>query len=146
LDWVIDNETLVILTKDKANQCCVTRVYPARDLVQLPSTNDPGEDSASLIDLITSTIATQSWNDVGGPGTAHYFTSVGTLVVTQTRDVHDQIERLLVTLREARDEQGARRMSPSVVTASIPRTHPPLPSPARQYAAAQPWNQPQIHQ
>ena len=146
LNWMIEDEALVILTQDKANASNRTRIYLVRNLVQSRSGMEVEEDPDSLIELITSTGMTQTWSDVGGPGTLQYFPNAGTLVVTQTREVHDQIERLLVTLRQARDEQGFRRTSPSVVSTSINRTHPTVPSPARQYAAAQPWNQPRLHQ
>ncbi len=84
LDWMISDEALVIVTKDKANTCCVTRIYPVRDLVQSRSRTDATEDCDSLIDLITTTIEAQTWSDVGGTGAMQYFSSAGTLVVTQS--------------------------------------------------------------
>ena len=56
-------------------------------------------DYQPLEDLIVSTIATKTWQDNGGTGTiAHDFM----LVVSQTREVHMQIEQFLDDLRERR--------------------------------------------
>jgi hypothetical protein len=54
-------------------------------------------DFDSLIDLITSTIALDTWDEVGGPGSIQPFGT--SLVISQTLDVHRRIEALLVELR-----------------------------------------------
>ncbi len=62
-------------------------------------------DFDSLIDLITSTIATQTWSDVGGPGTIEGFDTNLSLVVSQTQEVHEEIADLLQQLRRLQDLQ-----------------------------------------
>ncbi len=62
-------------------------------------------DFDSLIDLITTTIAPESWVDVGGPGSIKEFATNLSLVVSQTQDVHEQIADLLAQLRRLQDLQ-----------------------------------------
>jgi len=62
-------------------------------------------DFDSLIDLITSTIAPTTWDDVGGPGSIQPFATNLSLVVSQTQDVHEQIVDLLEQLRRLQDLQ-----------------------------------------
>jgi hypothetical protein len=56
-------------------------------------------DYDSLIDLITSTIMPTTWDSVGGPGSI--MPANGTLVISQTQAVHEEIENLLANLRAA---------------------------------------------
>jgi hypothetical protein len=56
-------------------------------------------DADSLIDLITTTVAAETWNDVGGPGAISDYK--GLLTVSQTQQVHDKVERLLNMLHQA---------------------------------------------
>jgi len=62
-------------------------------------------DFDSLIDLITSTTAPESWDAVGGPGAIESFATNLSLVISQTQDVHDQIADLLEQLRRLQDLQ-----------------------------------------
>ncbi|MCU0871627.1 MAG: general secretion pathway protein GspD, partial [Pirellulaceae bacterium] len=62
-------------------------------------------DFDTLIDLITSTIAPQSWDTVGGPGSIEGFPTNLSLVVSQTQDVHEEIADLLDQLRRLQDLQ-----------------------------------------
>lgn len=62
-------------------------------------------DFDTLIDLITSTIAPQTWDDVGGPGSIEGFPTNLSLVVSQTQDVHEEIADLLDQLRRLQDLQ-----------------------------------------
>jgi type II secretory pathway component GspD/PulD (secretin) len=56
-----------------------------------------------LINLITNTVAPQSWSDVGGPGTIKYFPLGLALVINQTQDIQEQIADLLAALRRLQD-------------------------------------------
>jgi general secretion pathway protein D len=49
--------------------------------------------------LVTSSVRPDSWDDYGGPGNIRGFN--GLFVVSQTRDVHEQVERVLDMLRQA---------------------------------------------
>ncbi len=60
--------------------------------------NSARTDLDGLIDAITSTIEPTSWGEVGGPGT---IAPVGnSLIVSNTRNVHEQITALLDTFRK----------------------------------------------
>ncbi len=56
--------------------------------------------STKLLDLITTTVAPESWDETGGPGSIREFD--GVIVVAQMANVHDQIRKLLRELRAMR--------------------------------------------
>jgi general secretion pathway protein D len=62
-------------------------------------------DFDSLIELITSTVAPQSWDSNGGAGSIAPFATNLTLVVSQTQEIHEQIADLLNQLRRLQDLQ-----------------------------------------
>ncbi len=62
-------------------------------------------DFDTLIDLITTTVAPETWVDVGGTGTARGFANTLSLVVSTTQEVHEQIADLLAQLRRLQDLQ-----------------------------------------
>jgi type II secretory pathway component GspD/PulD (secretin) len=59
----------------------------------------------SLIQLITHTVAPQSWSDMGGPGTIDYNPMTMALVINQTPDIQDQVADLLAALRRLQDQE-----------------------------------------
>ena len=62
-------------------------------------------DFDSLIELITSTVKPQTWDEVGGPGSIAPFETNLSVVVSQTQDVHEEIVDLLEQLRRLQDLQ-----------------------------------------
>ncbi|HWB11182.1 MAG TPA: hypothetical protein VG826_18280 [Pirellulales bacterium] len=62
-------------------------------------------DFESLIELITTTIAPTTWDDVGGPGSIQPFQGNLSLVISQTQEVHEEIADLLEQLRRLQDLQ-----------------------------------------
>jgi type II secretory pathway component GspD/PulD (secretin) len=72
------------------------------------TTNQTIEET--LIDLITKTVAPDSWNNLGGPGTIQYFPIGMALVINQTQDVQEQIYELLAALRRLQDLEVAIEM------------------------------------
>ena len=62
-------------------------------------------DFDSLIDLITTTVTPQTWDEVGGPGSIPPFPTNLSLVISQTQDVHEEIADLLEQLRRLQDLQ-----------------------------------------
>jgi general secretion pathway protein D len=64
-------------------------------------------DFDTLIELITQTIAPDTWADAGGAGAIEPFPTNLSLVISQTQDVHDQIADLLEQLRRLQDLQVA---------------------------------------
>lgn len=65
----------------------------------------PTADFGPLIDLITSTIEPDSWQEVGGPGSIEGFETNLSLVVAQRQDIHEKIADLLEQLRRLQDLQ-----------------------------------------
>ena len=66
----------------------------------------------ALIELITSTVAPPTWDGVGGSGNIKEYQIEGldALVITQTEQVHDQVERLLSDIRRTKKRAiGAER-------------------------------------
>ncbi len=64
-----------------------------------------GADFDSLIELVTATIAPESWDEVGGPGAVAPFQGNLSLVISQTQEIHEQIADLLEQLRRLQDLQ-----------------------------------------
>lgn len=103
LAFAIYDDRLVITTKTAAETQTPTRVYQVHDLV---TTEGSRSNFESLIELITSTIAPESWREAGGTqGEVKAFRGDGiiALVITQTEAVHGQIESLFTNLRAGRD-------------------------------------------
>ena len=108
-----------------------TEAYPVGDFarpVKKPA-NDDASDTAkqptgdsieldydSLIRLITRTIAQKSWDKVGGPGSIEAFPTTHSLVILQSRRVHEQIKDLFVQLRKRVRENAA---APDVSTIKL---------------------------
>jgi type II secretory pathway component GspD/PulD (secretin) len=67
----------------------------------------PATTEDQLISLITSTVAPQSWQSMGGSGTIEYFPLGMALVLKQTPAVQEQVAELLAALRRLQDEEVA---------------------------------------
>ena len=59
------------------------------------------KDYDTLVETITTTVKPQSWDEVGGPGSVSEVPKSKCLVISQTRDVHDEVLTLLRALRAA---------------------------------------------
>jgi hypothetical protein len=64
------------------------------------STPETQADFDSLIDLLTSTIKPATWEDVGGPGSIKPFETNLSITVSQTQEMHEEIEEALARLRK----------------------------------------------
>ena len=62
------------------------------------------EDYDKLLEFIVQTIAPDSWDQAGGSGVIKPFPTNGSLVVSQTREIHEQIAELLKQLRDIKPE------------------------------------------
>jgi general secretion pathway protein D len=62
-------------------------------------------DFDSLIELVTATVAPESWDEVGGPGSIAPHAGNLSLVISQTQEIHEQIADLLEQLRRLQDLQ-----------------------------------------
>jgi hypothetical protein len=108
LTYVIRNEVLTITSKTEAENMLVTKVYPVFDLVAAPAGDSPRANALDfrlLIDNITSTLGPTTWDEVGGPGAIQEFTNSGSLVVSQTLEIHEEIAAYLKALREVAADQ-----------------------------------------
>jgi serine/threonine protein kinase/multidrug efflux pump subunit AcrA (membrane-fusion protein) len=107
LTYVIQDDVLLITTTDEAGNKPTTMVYPVGDLV-LPQGASSAEDADfdSLINMITSTVQPTTWKKAGGPGTISASKSSRTLVLSQTEEVHEDVAKLLETLRSVKAGKG----------------------------------------
>jgi hypothetical protein len=99
LAYVVRDGYLLITTRDKAAHEPQTVVYNVADLI---GDDDSGQLRSTLIDTIRSCVAYDTWalNDKG-PGQIKSFQTL--LIVSQTAEVHVEIERLLATMRQSLD-------------------------------------------
>jgi len=95
LTFDIRDEVLQFTTKEEAATWLITRTYPIGDLVE-------NKDYDSLIEAITTSVVPRSWDEVDGPGSISEVVGSKSLVISQTRDVHDKVLTLLRSLRAAR--------------------------------------------
>jgi hypothetical protein len=138
LTWMVANEVLVITTPEQAEVARELRVYPVRDFY-VPGDEACGEAFDDLIGAISSAIAPDTWDEVGGPGAIEPFATAGVLVISQTAEIHAKIEDLLVQLRKKLSEE---RDSPAAAVKADPNALHlviyDLPHPAPQIPAQQP--------
>ena len=114
LKYVIHNEVLLFTspTKAESDEYMETRAYPVTDLV-CPE-RDGAVDPQPLKDMLTSTVATKTWVDNGGTGTESEIVVGNRLlsVVSQTEEVHEEIEETLDLIRKAGGLRPPRRARP----------------------------------
>jgi hypothetical protein len=159
LDFTIRSGVILVTTPEhlESPDMMEFRIYPVRDLVMrhIPSATKDSQSYAadydSLIDVITTTIAPESWTDVGGPGSIREFDNSAAIIVSQTGRVHRDLERLLATLRRVKEFQGVTSLPLSSSAAAKSRSKHiaarPAATPRRRAAAAEasPWQLPQVH-
>lgn len=114
LTYMIQNEVLLITTPEYAECRLETKVYPVADLVlcagaaESPEGGGTMADFDSLIDLLTSTAKPTTWDEVGGPGTIAPFEAGLCIVVSQTQEVHEEIEAVFKKIRKVMRETGRK--------------------------------------
>jgi len=72
---------------------------------EMERVKDAKPDFDTLIDLISSTVSPNSWDEVGGSGSLVPFEGNLSLVVQQTEDVHEEIVSLLAQLRRLQESK-----------------------------------------
>jgi len=96
LACVAADEKLTVTTIEAAQERLVNVAYP------LPRwAGFAGQaDAQAAVDLIQSTVAADTWDVVGGMGSIRVVDAAGEplLVVSQTGDVHDAVERMLAAI------------------------------------------------
>jgi len=134
LDFLFENDVVVITTSAKAGEKLITRTYPVADLFAAAEKPDgdgttpsrEGGDSPPapirrpsplmyLMHVIESTVEPDSWEALSGPGAMSAVPQSGSLVIRQTLTVH---RRVLQLLRDLRDSK--RLGPPAPVAANAP--------------------------
>ena len=129
LTWTIRHEVLLITTPDGAEAQLKLRLYdvtrilppepPAAAAYWMPRSAD------YLIEVIQQTIDTPNWLEYGGPAAieAIELNRSIVLVVSQTLQVHEKIERLLANLHHIDGHSDAGTRAPRVRgSGGLPRT------------------------
>jgi hypothetical protein len=100
LAYVIEDESLVITTADRAKLVVHPVVYGVGDLCGfLDPASTGGPDYDSLIEMLTSIIAPTSWDANGGNGSIAPCSVRNAIVCSQTDEIQEQIAKLLAELR-----------------------------------------------
>ena len=110
MTWTINCQVLLLTTTTAAQELLDTRVY---DVTDLAASSEPGyTDIGALVELITTIISPESWSEVGGEGSIPAIEGRGirAIVISQTFQIHNEIEKLLAALRahipKKADEKG----------------------------------------
>ena len=114
LDFAVANEVVRITGRQRARGEIISVSYPIRDLAMRVESgrNVPdAEEAANLIDTMTSTIAPDSWEERGGPGSVTFSEKSISLVVRQTQEVQRDIVGMLNKIRRERQSPTAGRTS-----------------------------------
>ena len=108
LTFIIDEEILIVTTEEVASERLEIMIYPVLDLVE--RTGNPNGiknlDFDTVIQIITTTVGPDSWEEAGGAGRVSEYESLAALVVAQTDDVHQDTLALLTELRRIEAERA----------------------------------------
>ncbi len=99
LTYVIRNDILMITTPAALERHPTTCVYNVHDVA-----GDSDKAIESLVDTITSCVATETWAENGGSQAQIRTVKPGLLVISQSPDVHEKIRGLLATIRKLREK------------------------------------------
>jgi len=105
--WTVDGETIIVCSAEDAESRLQAIRYPVSDLLARL-----GNDTETLVDVLTSTVEPTTWDSAGGPGSIApepQGPSGPALAVSQTYRVHEQIAELLAALRTVAGTGGRRR-------------------------------------
>ena len=109
LCYIINDEVLLITTKERADEALLTQVYRVDDLetanrVPQPMGASAWADFSPIVDVVTSCVERDAWRENGTGEGEIRLVKPGMLVITQTRRVHHQVEMLFDQLRQKRRE------------------------------------------
>ncbi len=103
LTWTIRDEALVITTQEEAEQSGLQlQVFSIADLLHTATPSAEGRSADQLIDAVVNTVAPDSWDEVGGPGSLSPEFGTRTLVCSQTPQTLAKVAALLEDLAQAR--------------------------------------------
>lgn len=100
LAFAAKDGALLITTQEAVEHQLTTEVFSVTDLVHCGTDRCPeAANYDALIELITSTVVPESWDEVGGPGSINALNEA--LIISQTEDVLNRVRNLLAMLRVA---------------------------------------------
>jgi hypothetical protein len=108
LTWIIQDEVLVITTKENAEKQIDTCVYNVQGLVD---DSDPKSVKA-LIDVIYGCVQADTWAVSGGGQAEVRPLPSGLLVVSQTPAVQEEVSALLNKIRKMREKAPLTKVGP----------------------------------
>jgi hypothetical protein len=108
LTWVVQDEVLMITTKESAEKDIDTCVYNVQGLVD---DSDPKSVKA-LIDVIYSCVQADTWAANGGGQAEVRPLPSGLLVVSQTPAVQEEVSALLNKIRKMRENAPLTKVGP----------------------------------
>lgn len=121
--WMVRDDVVLVTTREVEDEHPTIKLYDVADLAGC-SSGLPGDycDADGVIELITTTIDPDTWEESGGSGRVAEFESPGLAVigVTTRHEVHARIEALLASLRSLRHRGIERRRA--VVSLKQPKT------------------------
>jgi len=124
------NEVIYIGANKATEEILEVVVYPVADLLRWHrSRNTPNQrvpDADGLVECITSTIAPDSWDEVGGPGSIAFDYNSLSLVVSQHPKVQKQVAQLFKALRQSQWAQKMPHRMPAFEPAELPSAAPSL--------------------
>ena len=98
LAYLIENDVLIITTAENASPMA-SKTYNVGALMKIMTLVEGDAKAESLKDLIHDTVATKTWESMGGRGNIQYFPLEKKLVINQYNEVHEEIDLLLECLR-----------------------------------------------
>ena len=110
LTWIVEDEAVVVTSQEAAEETMNCRLYgvgPLIDAVRQPEMDSLGEEFDDLISNITLTISPSSWDQVGGPGSIVAYPSRSVLIVSNTDEVHEKMQRFLRMLTRGRQGENS---------------------------------------
>lgn len=108
LSWFVRGGMLHISSQSASEGVMQVRVYPIRGLGDRPLVSPMRqltEEYETLLELVSSSVAPTTWAEVGGSGSLAVVPRAGALVVSQTAQIHEELEQFLAGLRKARAVQ-----------------------------------------
>lgn len=104
LVFIVVDDVVMVTTRTEADSRLFARTYPVADLIHSPM----GQDFASLIEMLTTTVDPTSWDENGGAASMKPNFDSNCLVVSQTYANQEQILSLLRSLRAAKQQAGGK--------------------------------------
>ncbi len=110
LEWLVQDEAIVITTEDLAADSRSIRVYPVGDLISGDvEKGDVDNDYSQLLDVLTHNVAPDTWASLSraksSDAYAAYLATARAIVCDQSRAAHEEIAKALARMRSALAQQ-----------------------------------------